>query len=118
SNEYITSTSMSSKELILVIWSLIGSLIASKKRGELLLILQQIKRKTVTSSNTKMHNKISITPISLIIIHLLISILFFKFFRSTTKDFLQKRDLIILIFSTATTRSNIFQFLIYIIIIY
>ena len=34
---------MSSKELILVIWSLIGSLIASKKRGELLLILQQIK---------------------------------------------------------------------------
>ena len=76
------------------------------------------EKQTVTSSYTKMHNKISITPISLIIIHLLISILFFKFFRSTTKDFLQKRDLIILIFSTATTRSNIFQFLIYIIIIY
>jgi len=44
---------MSNKELILVIWSLIGSLsetnhpqfkgIASKKRGELLLILQQIR---------------------------------------------------------------------------
>ena len=44
---------MSNKELMLVIWSLIGSLsetnhpqfkgIASKKRGELLLILQQIK---------------------------------------------------------------------------
>jgi hypothetical protein len=78
---------MSNKELILVIWSLIGSLsetnhpqfkgIASKKRGELLLILQQIKDihngidnsemerwfERKTSSNTKMHNKISITPL-------------------------------------------------------
>ena len=51
------------------------------------------EKQTVTSSNTKMHNKISITPISLIIIHLLISILFFKFFRSKTKDFLQKKRL-------------------------
>ena len=45
----------------------------------------------VTSLNTKMHNKISIIPISLIIIHLLMS-LFFEFFRRpTTKDFLLKK---------------------------